>query len=502
MEHRFVCKKSLLLNRSKDRGEDHLASQTERSVVSIAELTRRIKSRIESDPFLQQCWVRGEISNFTRHSSGHLYFTIKDDQSKIKAVMFKGSARFLSFIPKDGMKVLARGSVSVFERDGSYQLYVEELQPDGLGSLHLAFEQMKTRLEAEGLFAADRKRTLPRFPKVIGVITSPTGAAVRDIITTIKRRYPVAHVLLYPVLVQGTGSAASIALAIQKMNALQEADVLIVGRGGGSLEELWAFNEEVVARAIFQSQVPVISAVGHETDFTIADFVADVRAATPTAAAELAVPVFSELSRKIMEWESRMVRRMNVRIVDAKRQVQQLVTRRSFTHPLHVVDRKRELLDHASRSLENALVKRSSAASSRVQEWMLRLSAQSPKKRVENLRQKLDYFLTRAEAAVSRDYAKNQNQLNHLLLGLEAYSPLGAMRRGYALVYQPKSNETAKQKFSSQLVRSVTDVNLGDVVSIRVQDGWLECQVWGLKEELVDERSKDEREGGHAKTSK
>ncbi len=245
---------------------------------------------LEGNDRLQNVWVRGEISNFTHHTSGHMYFSLKDADSRLKCIMFASYNQKLAFIPREGAKVLACGNISVYERDGQYQFYVTQMQPDGIGSLFMAFEQLKKKLEAEGLFAPAAKKPIPRFPKAIGVITSPTGAAVRDIITTLQRRHPSVPVLLYPVLVQGKQAAPSIVKAIRDMNEMNEVDVLIVGRGGGSLEELWAFNEEIVARAIHASVLPVISAVGHETDFTIADFAADLRAATPTAAAELAVP--------------------------------------------------------------------------------------------------------------------------------------------------------------------------------------------------------------------
>lgn len=262
----------------------------ERQVYSIKELNRYIRMKLDSDNLLSDVWIRGEISNFTHHGSGHMYFTLKDESSRIKAIMFASHNQRLPFIPKEGARVIARGNVTVYERDGQYQFYATHMQPDGIGSLYLAYEQLKSKLEKEGLFAEVRKRSLPRFPKCIGVITSPTGAAVRDIVITLQRRFPQVAIVIYPVLVQGKGAAPSIVKAIGALNAMGEADVLIVGRGGGSLEELWAFNEEEVARAISASRIPVISAVGHETDFTIADFAADLRAATPTAAAELAVP--------------------------------------------------------------------------------------------------------------------------------------------------------------------------------------------------------------------
>ena len=236
---------------------------------SIRELTRRIKNTIEADAALQNIWVRAEISNFKHHTSGHMYFTLKDETSRIRAVMFASRSMRLRFIPEEGMRVLARGSVSVYERDGQYQFYVEEMQPDGIGNLYLAFEELKRKLESEGLFAAERKRKLPFFPRAIGVLTSPTGAAVRDILTTLRRRQPSVKVIVFPVVVQGREAVPSIVRAIQIMNERNEVDVMIVGRGGGSLEELWAFNEEAVARAIAASRIPIISAVGHETDLPL-----------------------------------------------------------------------------------------------------------------------------------------------------------------------------------------------------------------------------------------
>jgi exodeoxyribonuclease VII large subunit len=281
-------------------------SRNEQNILSVKDLNRFIKMKLEGDNQLQDVWVRGEISNFTHHSSGHMYFTLKDAESRLKSIMFASQNQKLGFMPREGTRVIARGNISVYERDGAYQFYVTAIQPDGIGSLYLAFEQLKKKLEAEGLFAAERKKLIPRFPRSIGVITSPTGAAIRDVIITLQRRYPSIPILLYPVLVQGAQAAPSIVKAIEAMNRLGEADVLIVGRGGGSLEELWAFNEEIVARSIFASAIPIISAVGHETDFTIADFVADLRAATPTAAAELAVPHHLELKQQLSHHMQRL----------------------------------------------------------------------------------------------------------------------------------------------------------------------------------------------------
>ncbi|WP_148499942.1 exodeoxyribonuclease VII large subunit [Paenibacillus ihumii] len=364
----------------------------EQKIYTIKELNRYIRMKMESDTLLSEVWIRGEISNFTHHSSGHMYFTLKDKDSRIKSIMFASHNQRLPFIPREGTRVIARGNVSVYERDGQYQFYATQMQPDGIGSLYLAFEQLKQKLEAEGLFAPQRKRPLPAFPRVIGVITSPTGAAVRDILTTLERRYPQARVVLHPVLVQGKGAAPSIVQAIRTMNALGEADVLIVGRGGGSLEELWAFNEEAVARSIYESAIPVISAVGHETDFTIADFVADLRAATPTAAAEL------RLHQRLLRY-----------------------------HPqdtLALTKRRHEDAGRLLRAAMNGILKEKS--------------------------QTLSYGIRQ----------------------LDALSPLKVMARGYSLVYDEKGR---------RLVKSLNDVEPGDLVRVKLTDGELDCQVWGMR---------------------
>ena len=260
-------------------------------IFTVSEVNSIIKNLLDGNEVLRQVYVRGEISNFKYHNmSGHMYFTLKDEMSQIRCVMFKSSNMLLPFMPENGMKVIAFGFVSVFARDGQYQLYVEDLEPDGIGALHIAFEKLKMRLEQEGLFAQERKRPLPFLPRKIGLVTSPTGAAIRDLLTVIRRRFPNVNIVIAPVLVQGKGAADDICSAISLLNSLNDIDVIIVGRGGGSIEELWAFNEEKVARAISNSKIPVISAVGHETDYTIADFVADKRAPTPSAAGEIVVP--------------------------------------------------------------------------------------------------------------------------------------------------------------------------------------------------------------------
>ena len=275
--------------------------------ITVEELNKYIKSKFDADETLNNVYVKGEISNFKLHYTGHMYFTLKDEKSLIKCIMFKSFTPHLNFMPKDGMKVCVLGSVSVFDRDGVYQIYCKAMKQDGMGSLFEAYEKMKAKLEAEGLFAQSHKKPIPQFPKTIGVLTSSTGAVIRDIINVSTRRNPNVHIRLLPVPVQGPGASDQIAEAIKRMNTEKLADVIIVGRGGGSLEDLWPFNEENVARAIYDSELPIISAVGHETDFTIADFVADLRAPTPSAAAELAVPSIVDVINTIDSYKNRWI---------------------------------------------------------------------------------------------------------------------------------------------------------------------------------------------------
>lgn len=446
----------------------------DRRVLSVAELTRYIKLKLEQDPMLAEVWVRGEISNFTHHSSGHMYFTLKDKMSRVKAIMFASANRRLAFQPKEGMMVIAQGNISVYERDGQYQFYVQHMQPDGIGSLYLAFEQLKKKLAGEGLFAEERKRPIPRFPRTVGVITSPTGAAVRDIITTMQRRYPQAGILLHPVLVQGEQAAPSIAAAIRRMNELGEADVLIVGRGGGSLEELWPFNEEVVARAIAESRIPVISAVGHETDFTIADFVADLRAATPTAAAELAVPHRMELLQQAGQLRSRLTQA----VLGAARARRERLNR--LVHHPYLRDPKRQLqapaqrLDRLKEQLGFRMDSRLRQAAERAAGFRLRLARHHPRQQMRLAAGRLDHLESRLGHAAGNRHKGAAHRLAMAIRQLDALSPLKVMQRGYSLVYDEKK---------TRLIKSLDDVQLGDLVHIRLTDGTVGCQVWAMEGE-------------------
>lgn len=437
---------------------------------SISELTRMIRERIDQDQRLQDIWIKGEISNFTHHRRGHMYFSLKDASSKIKAVMFASHNRSLAFQPEDGMNVLARGYVSVYERDGQYQFYVLEMQPDGFGSLFLAFEQLKKRLESEGLFSPARKKPLPPYPRVIGVITSLSGAAIRDILTTIQRRYPIVRVIIAPVEVQGSRAVPSIVHAIQMMNQQKEADVLIVGRGGGSIEELWAFNEEAVARAIYASEIPIISAVGHETDVTIADFVADVRAATPTAAAELAVPSYSELVERIGQMKVRLKRAISSRLQQEEVRLKRICQYILFRRPESLLLRQEQRLDHLLDRLRFTLQSRLNASASSLQALQHRLAKVHPGHRLKQEMERLRYLQYRLNKGMEATFEHRRHRLSLTLRHLDALSPLKVMQRGYALV---RSEE-------GQLVLSTEQVALGDLVQVQLRDGILDCQVYRI----------------------
>ena len=330
----------------------------ELNILTVGKLTDYIKQRLESDSQLINIWVRGEISNFTRHNSGHLYFTLKDETSQIGCAMFGGSASSLKFEPEHGMKVLVLSSLSVYKPYGKYQLIVSEMHPDGLGALHQKYLQLKEKLEKEGLFSKEHKKVIPKFPKTIGIITSPTGAAIRDLIRNLTRRFPSIHIKIAPTLVQGIGAASSIVKSIELLNKI-DIDVIILGRGGGSLEELWGFNEEIVARAIFKSKIPTISAVGHEMDFTISDFVADCRASTPSTAAEIAVPDKNELLSEIKHLQERLLQKTKRTIEFKKQCLVSLLDRPIFKRPFDFINQYLQQIDDliskSSRAIQNFL---------------------------------------------------------------------------------------------------------------------------------------------------
>lgn len=439
--------------------------------LTITALTRYIKRQFDRDTFLNNVWVRGEISNFKLHSRGHMYFTLKDENARIQSVMFAGNNRSLQFRPEDGMKVLVRGDVTVYEPYGQYQLYAREMQPDGIGALFLAFEKLKQKLEEEGLFATEVKKPLPRFPREIGVITSRTGAAVRDIFTTIKRRYPIAKITLFPVDVQGEFAAPSIAQAIQMANMLNKHDVLIVGRGGGSIEDLWPFNEEAVARSIFSSTIPIISAVGHETDFTIADFVADVRAATPTAAAELAVPQLTEIHEKVFERQGRLIRAVMNRLQFEKKRLAHLQHSYAFRYPPQLIRQKNQDLD---RLLERLRREMNVQVERKVEKWKnidQQIRHKHPKRLLIEAKEQRMQITKRLIREMKQRHKESMMDFQQNISKLSALSPLNVMERGYSFITKEE-----------QVVNSIKNVQLSDMIKVNLKDGQLDCHVWGMEE--------------------
>lgn len=390
--------------------------------ITVTDLNKYIKGRIDNDEMLNNVLVKGEISNFKNHYTGHMYFTLKDENSLIKCVMFKTYTTHLSFMPKDGMKVIILGGVSVFERDGVYQIYAKAMKEDGLGNLYVAYEELKNKLSNEGLFDEKYKKPIPFMPKTIGVLTSNTGAVIRDIINVSTRRNPNVNIRLYPVPVQGNGAGEKIAEGIEFMNKNKLADVLIIGRGGGSIEDLWPFNEEVVARAIFNSKIPIISAVGHETDFTIADFVADLRAPTPSAAAELAVANIDDVRETLKAYNNRYKVSLKKKIELMKMSYEKCMTRQAFKNPTQKINEQYMLIDMKVKSLQNSI--------------LLKIKEDKTK------------FV--------KEVAK-----------LDALSPLKTLTRGYSII----------SKQDGRIAKEVRDLSQGEKVSIRLSDGKVDAQV-------------------------
>ncbi|KAB7708810.1 exodeoxyribonuclease VII large subunit [Bacillus aerolatus] len=439
--------------------------------LTVKALTKYIKRKFDADPHLTNVLVKGEISNFKSHSSGHMYFTLKDDKARILAVMFSSANRSLKFQPENGMQVLITGDITVYEAGGQYQIYVKSMQPDGMGSLYLAFEQLKKKLEKEGLFDENKKRALPAYPKIIGIVTSPTGAAVRDIITTIQRRYPVAEMLIYPALVQGGNAAPSIVSAIQQANRDERADVLIVGRGGGSIEELWAFNEEEVAKAIRSSIIPVISAVGHETDITIADFAADRRAPTPTAGAEMAVPHLEEVLEKVFVRKTRIIRAMSEKIRRERKRYETARNSYIIRNPQALYRQQAERLDRLTEMLSKEQTVYIKNTAAKISDLTSRLQRSHPEKKIQEANRQMN----RLDASLAREMTlllKNKEEVFRRQVSmLHALSPLKIMDRGYSLVYNEKN----------KLVKSSSDVQTGEQLKVQLADGSLTCQIQSIE---------------------
>lgn len=397
----------------------------ESQIFSIGKLTDYIKQKLESDSNLINIWVRGEISNYTKHGNGHLYFTLKDETSQIKCVMFNSSASSLKFEPEHGMKVLVLSSIGVYKLYGNYQLIVSEMHPDGLGILHQKFLMLKEKLEKEGLFSKKHKKPIPRFPKTIGIITSPTGAAIKDLINILTRRFPNINIKIAPTLVQGVEASKDIVKSIELLNRIKGIDVIILGRGGGSLEDLWCFNEEIVARAIFKSEIPIISAVGHETDFTISDFVADYRAPTPSAAAEIAVPDKNELLRDINHLKERLLLKVK-RTLDFKKQsLESIMDRPIFKRPLDFINQ---------------------------------------------YLQQIDEIILNSSKAISNFLKLKRKELEIITATLHSVNPKAVLSRGYSIA-------TNKGK----IIKTIADVKINDLIDIVIQKGEIKSQVKEVK---------------------
>ncbi|MEF2095878.1 exodeoxyribonuclease VII large subunit [Bacillus sp. CFBP9009] len=442
--------------------------------LSVSALTKYIKRKFDADPHLQNVYIKGEISNFKQHTSGHMYFTLKDEKARLLSVMFAANNKGMKFLPENGMKVLVKGDISLYEAGGQYQLYVKSMAPDGVGDLYLAYEQLKKKLEAAGLFLAEHKKPIPQYPKSVGVITSPTGAALRDILITIKRRYPIARIIVYPALVQGNNAAKSIAKAISMANARAESDVLIVGRGGGSIEELWAFNEEIVAESIYDSDIPVISAVGHETDFTIADFVADMRAPTPTGAAELAVPHLNEILERLMNRKNRLTRSIQEAVNFERTRLTRMERSYAFRYPHKMYEQKLEQLDKTMDRLGRTSTRYFMKKRDELNQLNEILKKQHPEQAVKNAKDELRQHAKVLRRAMEAIYRQKSQQFVHITATLSALSPLKIMERGYGLVFA--EDET--------LVKSTQQVSKGDKIAVSIKDGTLECEIKEIKERI------------------
>ena len=415
--------------------------------ITIGEINRYLKDLFDNDRCLQEVYLKGEISNFKAHTRGHYYFTLKDETSRINAVMFSYRASSLKFTPSDGMKVLVKGKVSVYEATGGYQIYVDEMQEDGIGNLYIEFEKLKKKLAQEGLFDPSKKKRIPKVPRKIGIVTASTGAAIRDILTTIKRRYPICETILFPSLVQGVDAAKDIVKNIELANTY-DIDTLIVGRGGGSLEDLWAFNEEIVARAIFECKTPVISAVGHEIDFTIADFVADLRAPTPTAAAELAVPDMATIKTYLDNVRSRSTISINSYIDMRKQSLGSLINSYVLKKPTAMYEIKEQNLDFLIDRLNK--------------EMKLVLD----NTRIRLFKASNSYVLTNPDIL----YKFKMQGLEHLINKLEVLNPMNTLKRGYAIV-----------KKDDKVVSDIKKISQDDVINIEVKDGIINTKVLEVK---------------------
>src|SRR5882757_4536326 len=439
--------------------------QPSRRALTVSELTARIRDLLAKN--FTELSVEGEISNCREAQSGHLYFTLKDEKAQIRCVWFKQDRRGVKFRVEDGLKVTLRGSIGVYEQRGEYQIYVESMEPLGVGALQLAFDQLKKRLEAEGLFDAKHKKPLPLLPSRIGLITSPKGAAVRDVVRILRRRFHNVHLTVFPVRVQGEGSADEIVRALRFFNQRKLVDVLILARGGGSIEDLWSFNEEIVARAIFDSEIPLISGVGHETDFTIADFVADVRASTPSAAAELVVQTRREFDKHIADLRETLAGLIRYRLLEFSRHVHELSAQRGFRRPLDLLRQQRQRADEMTSRLALGLRARLEQSRKRFTAAHLRVATFDFRVKIAAFRLRLEKRTADFGLRAERQLRAKRERWQRLALQLQERGPLKVLERGYAIASDANGN----------LLRDVTQVALGDSVAIQLHRGKLSTEV-------------------------
>ncbi len=435
--------------------------------LKVSDINTYIKSIFDENIYLKKVFIRGEISNFKNHTRGHLYFTLKDDASRISAVMFYSSAMSLKFAPEDGMNVLVEGRISCYPAQGTYQIYVDKMEPDGLGNLYIEFEKLKKKLANEGLFNEEYKKPIPKIPKRIGVITAPTGAAIKDILSTIKRRFPICETILFPALVQGRDAAPDIVRQIKEADSGKyNLDVLIVGRGGGSIEDLWAFNEEIVARAIFEAKVPIISAVGHEIDYTIADFVADMRAPTPTGAAEMAVPTVYEINNMLNSYEIRLNEYINNMLHKAKIRLDNITSSYILKNPLSLYEIKEQKLDNLIDSLNNFITKKIDNHKILLDNLKSSYVLKNPMSLFELKSEKLIFAEKNIYKEVKNIILNKEHNYKLIVNTLKLVNPLGILEKGYSLVTK-----------DDELIKDSNSLKENDLINIKLYKGEIKANV-------------------------
>ena len=456
-------KKPLDLTKKESNVESQSVSQ-DAKVYQVSQLTRDIKAIMEAA--FDSIWVEGEISNFRTVASGHSYFVLKDAKSQVRCVLFKGHRAGIKFQPEDGDQVLLFGRITVYDARGEYQIVTESMEPRGLGALQKAYEQLKIKLEKEGLFDEEKKKPLPEFPWKIGVVTSSTGAAVRDILNIVRRRNPKVSVLLYPAKVQGEGAAKEIAQGIHELNQRKDIEVIIIGRGGGSLEDLWAFNEEEVARAITTSGIPIVSAVGHEIDFTIADFAADLRAPTPSAAAELTVPILEDTLCEIGSLNEALINSLEKKLKDYFDLLKRLMDRRFFHQPKEIFNPQIQRIDELHSRLLRGLEQNLLTHQQRFQDKIHRLFQASPEKNIPHMKENLSMLEKRMQHIIQSNLLLRKERFEGILKNLNAFNPLSILERGYSICSKDEKS-----------LKSIEGINPGDLINVKLAQGGLSCTV-------------------------